>query len=366
MNWARRLLVPVLFVVLLAGVYSAGINSAFSKPDKLKAWLHDSKFYDRFADYVVERASKVTPNPQTAAQVASDPEVVQAAKAAFPPQLLENSVNQFLDANYAWLQGKTDRPIFTIDLTGAKNSFALQLGQYAGKRFASLPVCTPAELAQFQNPQNINYLLITCRPAGLPANAVAEQVTQQTLVSDAFLKNANVTPETIGETVRQGALQSQGLQPTKPYYQTASLAPAAYRLAQVLPWIAGIVALLTGAGIVWLSASRGSGLRLIAIIAGAAGLVLPISKLVADVAFNRFEQVITGTTNGGQLQQSLLTVAHQAENEIVKFDLWFALVFLALAAGTFIYLKLSKPVPIAAPTDPPTSESTAPPPSQVV
>lgn len=360
-KYLTHLLKVLLFVSLLGGVFALSINDTFSKPDNIKTWLKESKFYDNFAAYAIDKAGKSVENVNGAGGISTNPAVSQAAKTAFPPQLLEDSVNKFLDGNYAWLQGKTDKPEFSIDLKQAKETFAVELGKQAGVRFTSLPLCTPKQVAQLQYSQSANLLAVPCRPPNLNSQAVMDQVTQETRGGKGFLKYSVITPETINQASTPEARQTAQSQPQRkePYYQSFSQAPSLYRAGQSIPLIAGIVALLCLGGMILLPDRKRSGLRPVAIVLVIVGFILLIIKLVADVLFAKLEDTIVNASGAGQLQQSFVGVLHKAENNLVAFNMTFGVVFLLTAAGIFVYLHQTRPPKAASPdTQAPGSAST--------
>lgn len=349
MSWLRHGLVPVLLVALLATALATSANHAFAKPTNLKTWLHQSNFYDHFVSYTADQTAHSL-SSSTAAQVSSDPGVINAAKKALTPQKFEDSVNSFIDGNYAWLQGKTDKPNFSIDLSQTKDSFAGQAGQYASNRFAALPACSVADLAQI-DVQNLNYYTLNCRPPGVSAAAVAELATRQVQQSDTFLTGAPLTADTIGKAVDSGA-QSSG-QSSTPYYKKLSVAPTLYKLSLVVPWIAGGVAILATLGIILLAPVRRRGVRHVATTLATAGVILVIGKLLADAVFHFATHKLLAAASANQLlQQSVVDISHHAETTLARTDFWFGLGYLLLAVGLFMYLRVSRP-PVMATQDTP-------------
>ncbi|HSX45592.1 MAG TPA: hypothetical protein VLG27_01140 [Candidatus Saccharimonadia bacterium] len=334
MNWARRgfvgLLTALLFVTLLSTAFSTSSKIAFSHPDKIESWLNQSNFYGHFVSNAIDQAKKSANSTEEQGSVTlSDTAVQQAAQSAFSQQLLQKSVQTFLDSNYAWLEGKTARPTFTVDLTQAKQSFAQLVGQYVLAHINSLPVCTPQQEAELGNIQNVDPLNITCRPAQLSAQAEAQLVTQRIQTSDNFLSNPVITANNINPN---GGAKSQ------PYYQKYADLPKAYKWGVRLPYIYAAAALLSMLGILLLMPGRRRGLRRIAIVLAEAGLVLVVVRFVLDEIFKQIERHAFNNANIGQLQQSLTSVLHLAKDQLVKIDFYFGIAYLILALVIFIVL----------------------------
>src|SRR5690349_7852336 len=111
----------VLFISLLSLAFSVSTNLALSHPKKIEKWLSQSGFYGSFVGTAIDQADKTAGDDQSGGVSLSDSAVKQAAESAFSPSLIQKNVNTFLDSNYSWLQGKTDKPGFNIDLTQAKS-----------------------------------------------------------------------------------------------------------------------------------------------------------------------------------------------------------------------------------------------------
>jgi len=351
MTWCQRLLSPLLFLALLVTAYATSASVAFAQPDKLEAWLTQSSVYDHVVSYAIDRTKQTSDNPQLAAIPTNDPAVQQAAKQAFTPDTLRTSVNKFLDGNYAWLQGKTDKPNFSIDLSQAKQSFAQQLGKYEGDRYSSLPVCTMADLLQLEDTQNTNLLSLSCRPPGLSAQAASADVTAAVQNNSDLLNNSIVTPDNLN--------QEQGSQPRQPYYQRLPSAPTAYRLGRALPWVAGAAALLSAMGLVLLAPRRRQGAKRVAIVLLLSGLVLIIGKFFLDIVFNAAQHKIVGASASIQLQQALTDVLHQAETQLTRVDFWFGVAFLVAALFLAVVVRLKRDAtvaPMAQTVDQPTAK----------
>jgi hypothetical protein len=328
MLMARKLVVFLLSLVLLVSLlgvaFSTGSNMALSHPDKLENWLNQSKLYDHFVATVANEIQKsASGNRQTTTAPPVNTTLEQAVRVAFTPQMVQQNVNTFLNSNYGWLEGKTSSPGFVIDLTAAKQNLAEQIGQYVETRFAGLPVCTDAQLAQAPAGQSIDYLATPCRPVTLTPQVAAAQVTQQLNAGGGLLGNSVVTASSISPKGNDNTSQ--------PYYQKFSAAPKLYRLGLKLPWIFGGLALLSTLGIVFIASRKRKGVRRLGAVLLVAGVILVAVKFVSDTAFSQLEKQFFNNSSVGQLQQSLTDFLHRIEAQLVKVDFWFGLAFLVLA-----------------------------------
>jgi hypothetical protein len=332
MIWLRKgfvhLLSIVLLVSLVGGVAAISFDRSLSHPGKLESWLADSKIYDRLPAAALVQTQKSGIDSGAGSISLSDPAVRQAAQTAFSPDLLRQSADTFLDSNYAWLAGKTATPSFSIDLSSAKQNFAKLVGQAAAAHLASLPACTPAQLAQLSIP--VDSLSVSCRPAILTAQAEGARITESVGNSNDLLSDPVVTAGSLNQNLKSSQNQ--------PYYKKLSWAPKAYRTALKLPWILGGLALLSGLGIVFIAPSRRRGARRIGAVLLLAGIILVIEKLVADALVKKFANTTLHNTLASQLKQPISDFLHKGEPQLVQPYLWFGVLFLVAGVAILAYI----------------------------
>ena len=339
MIWLRNgvvyLLSLVLFVALLFGVIATTINVNLAKPTKIEAWLSQSGLYSSVIDTAVKQAQQQTgdQNGSSNGVSLSDVAVQQAAKTAFAPAVIQKDVNIVLDANYAWLEGKTPTPQFTIDLTQAKQTFAQLVGQYVTAHLAGLKVCTVSQAAAAQS---MDPLTVTCRPANVNAKTAGTDVTQKLASGDGFLSNPVITATTINPKNSSNNANSQ------PYYAKLSQAPKVYQAASMSPWVFAGVVLLSALGVLFISVRKRKGLRRIGVVLVLAGLVLVGTKFAADAALKQLEKHAFNNSNIGDIQNSLTNFAQVVESHIANMDMYFGIAFLVAALLIFIVLIATK------------------------
>lgn len=298
-----------------------------AKPEKVKAALKDSNIYNNFVANALEQGERSAGSNQIGGVVSlSDSAVHDAAKTAFTASLIESQVNTFIDSNYAWLEGKTDKPEFAIDLTGEKSTFAQLVGQYVQTRLTGLPVCSAAQQAALTT---VDPLEITCRPTGLDPAAAGAQVRAQLEASNELLEEPVITPENLNPDNKSSG---------EPYYVALSGAPDAYQLGLKLPWIFAIIAALAGVAIVFVASRKRQAAKWIAIALTLAGSTLIIFKFMADAIFKELQNMTFNTAATGNLELSLTDFANRLESQLVKIDMYFGLAFLILAMIIFILL----------------------------
>ncbi|HVX24565.1 MAG TPA: hypothetical protein VG992_04485 [Candidatus Saccharimonadales bacterium] len=316
----------VLFVALIVWTDAVNFQYNLSKPDKIESWLQESNLYGHFVKNAISgsEVSIGTTGPLSSISL-SDSAVQQAAQSAFPPSLVQQDINQFLDSNYAWLQGKTSSPEFRIDLTKEKQSFAQQVGEYVQGYFSTLPICTKAQLAKLKQ---VDPLDASCRPANVTPVEEGAIVTDKIARSTSFLSKPVLTAATLNP-------QKNGSQP---YSQHLSNLPKVYRGVKHLIWTAPIVAVLAAVGILFVAPRKRRGLRRIAEVFIVAGALLLFVKLVSDAVAKHIEQHVFNNNDVGQLQQSLTGFVHRAETALTKIDLYVGLAFVIIGLIVFVYL----------------------------
>lgn len=341
MKWVRRILVYLLSIVLLVSLFgialSTSVRVSLSHPSKIESWLDQSNLYTNVVSTITDQAQTAIENNVSGGTSISKPVVQEAAQAAFPQSLLKQDIQTFLNSNYAWLEGKTATPSFSINLSGAKQEFAMKVAQSSvATHLANLPTCTAAQTLQLQS---TNPLLLICRPVGISPQLEVDQISQQVASNGDFLGNPVITANTFGAKGQNG---------NRPYYAKLSKLPKAYQITQQLPWILGIVAVVSTIGIIFWSRSKRAGLRRIGITLLTAGILLVIDKVATDAGFNRLKDKAFNSLNNHQIQQSLTSFAHYVEAELVKIDLWFGIAYIAIAVlllGVLLLTRNHRPKP---------------------
>lgn len=333
MIWFRKLIVAflslILFFALLDGVLATSIDIAVSHPAKLEIWLNQSGLYSSFIDTAIKQAN-TGGNSGNQGVAISDPEVQQAIESAFSPNVIQKDITIFLNSNYAWLEGKTSIPTFTINLTPAKQAFASQVGQEVTSHLEGLPICTPAQTMAAA--QTTDPLALNCRPVTLNPTEAGLQTAQQLDSAAGFLSNPIITQNTFSP---QGNLVHEA------YYKQFSIAPKVYQLATKIPLALAGLALICIIGIFLISPVKRRGLRRLMYVFLEVGLLLIAVKFVSDFAFKKIESKVFNQSNSGPLQHSLTTFAKLIETQLNSTDIDFGVVLIILAIGIIIWLAVT-------------------------
>lgn len=356
MQWVRKSFVGLLSLVLLSSLLVTAFSVSFvlnlRQPSRIESWLSDSKVYDHFVSSVIDQSRETTRRTSAPGEMiavpapATDAAIKQAAEQAFSAQLLQQSTETFIRSNYAWLEGKTTTPDFTIDLTAAKMDFANRVGEYIRQSSAKLPVCTSTELAILQGgarqggttqETTVDPLTASCRPATVTPEAMAAETTARLSTSDDFLSNPVITAKTLNPRDNKGG--------SRPYYVKLAKLPQAYQASQKLPLVTAAVVLLSGLGIVLLSSKRRKGWQRVSLILILAGGLLIAVRFAADAVLQRLQHRVFNPSSEGQLQNALIDFVHRVESALVRTDFWFGIICLALAVGIIIALLKTRATP---------------------
>jgi hypothetical protein len=343
------LLSVILFVSLLGFALSVSAGIAVTHPQKIKSWLNQSNVYGAFVTDAINQAKQSAGDSGSSSGSSSDGSgdssdslasssvslsdaaVQQIARSTFSSKALQSDVDTFVNSNYDWLKGKTNAPNFKIDLTSAKQTFADKVGGYVQTYMAGLPVCTDTQLSEI-NTQNMDPLDLTCRPAGVLPATVGSQVSDNITNSSAFLSNPVITATN---------LDPKGNTETTPYYQSLSGLPKVYQFGTKIPLIAGIVALASLLGVIFVAKRHRNGLKAAAIVLALASVVLLVVKLLSGQIFSHAQShLLSGKT--GEVHKALTTFLHYVINQLVKIDLWFGVVYLVAAAVILIALRATR------------------------
>lgn len=319
----------ILYVLLIAGATAATITLVFAQPDSLESMLVQSKLYDNFVDNALQQANESNKNDNSGGGIStSDEAVVAAAKEAFAPAMLQKNVNNVIEANYAWLKGKTDKPVFVVDLSDAKKTFATEVGKAVTTHLASLPVCTTAQLSTLSYDQ-ADPLTVTCRPATISPAAEGAKVTAKLLSSDGFLDKTVYTADTLSE---------QG----DPYYKKAAFAPQIYRYATYSPYILFSAALIVSLIIIFVAVRKRNGLRAVSIVLLISGIVLIGTYFAAAVAYTKYHTQLFNHADVGPIEKSLTEFLHHLQVRLSQDYLYIGIAFVALALLGFVILLATR------------------------
>lgn len=273
MIWVRKfgvfILAIILFIAVLATTYATSLVIALNQPSTIKGWVVKSGVYDHALVAFLNNNSSSSDN--NSAISISDPQVQTAAQSAFNSQAIQNGFETFIDSNFNWLSGKSNKPDFKIDLTEPKKEFGNQVQSKVKSFLSGLAVCTPQQTAALQGQLNVKLFSLTCRPANINPDSEAARAKEQVMNAD-FLSNPVITASTLSN--------NNGSQV---YYVKYSKAPSLYREARFIPLILLAITVALSLLVTAASTTREKGKKNVAIVLFVASFMLIVGKVIAEL-----------------------------------------------------------------------------------
>ncbi len=317
-------------------------------PNNVKSWLKGSQVYDTIVEDLLKQSQTLYQGGQGDNPL-KDPGLQAAAKQTFTPAFLQSTAEQVIDGTMPWLEGKVAKPTFAIDVAGVKAAFADNIGAYATKRLASLPVCGPGE-SPAADGNSDDVLTMTCRPAGYSAEAEIQKTVNELKTNPEFLADTTITADTL-----QGG---ENATDKRPLYEQFNEVPKIYQLARLVPLVLGAIALIDGLIIIFLSTERRRGMRRVAITLGFTVVVLLGQVWLVNFGIAKAQERLSSPSSvTGGLQTTGVAVLKEVQQDLTHFILLFSVGFLAVAALLVLYLVLTR----TKTTKPGSKVSTAPP-----
>ena len=273
MIWVRKfgvfILAIILFIAILVTTYATSLVIALNQPSTIKGWFVKSGVYDHALVAFLNNNSEGGDN--TSAISISDPEVQTAAQSAFNSKVIQNGFETFIDSNFNWLSGKSNKPDFRIDLTEPKQEFGNQVQSKVKSFLASLPACTPQQTATLQGQLNVKLFSLPCRPANVNPDSEAARAKEQVMSAD-FLSDPVITASTLASNNGSQA-----------YYVKFSKAPSMYREARFVPLVLVAITIALSILVIIASTTRAKGKKNVAIVMFIASFVLIVGKVIAEL-----------------------------------------------------------------------------------
>ena len=306
------LLIPIIFALI----------TILGTPTHIEGALKESRVYDQIIGVVIDNSRKDAKDKNTK-DVLSQPEVQAAAEKAFNPAVLQGATENFLNGMYAWVQGKTPEPQFTIDLTTPKNDFVKGVTDYAKKRADSLPVCTLQQLRQL-NP-NTDLLSVPCLPPGTNTQAEADKFAASFQTGADFLDKPVITNETLTKN-NDGKSISENL----------SAVPKAYKAIQAAKWLLLVFTVLLGTLLIFGRKNRRAGIRHVAWGLLGIATFLIIAQIIYWFVFDK---VNTSGTDNTATEVMVLDGVKALIREFNQALFWFIGAYVVIGAGLLVFLR---------------------------
>lgn len=310
--------VSLLFSVVLLFGLVFGLFKLFGSPGPIKHALKDSNIYQTVVGNALSQAQKEKQGGGEKIPL-DRPEVQNIVKTAASPKLLQTQAEQTLDAVYAWMQGKTQKLEFVIELGDIKNNVGAGVEQYVAQRVSSLPACSRGDSGNIQDPFNA-----TCRPQGADINQIAAQAKAQ-IVDGEFLKETRVDASSL-----------KG-KDDKTVEQSLSAVPATYKAVKWSVYGLALLALVLAAGVVFLSLHWRAGLKKVGVIFVIIGAMSIFFSWLAGLGMQRVAELATEP-----LQKSGFEVARILARDLRSWWIIYGLILLIIGLGILIILRLTR------------------------
>jgi hypothetical protein len=303
------LLTPLLVGLLFLLALDIGITRTATHPKIVKGVLANSGLYDSLVPNLLKQQGSI----QTVVGDIStnDPLVQQAAAKALTPAEVQKKSEAAIDSIYAWLDGKTPQPDFSLSFTPDKKTLADNLAAEVQARLNTLPACTTPYTAS-----SFDALNATCLPPGVTAATAADALRGQ--INSATIDTASV---------KASDFKSDS-DPNKTAFQDQFKdIPHRYQQLQKLPVILLLLALLTAVAMVLLRRDWRAGLKYVGILVLCVGIIMLFFALVFNSAIR--SKAISGVnTDNKILEQNLKDAARDLAENVNKNYIYLGLAYI--------------------------------------
>ncbi|HEV7453827.1 MAG TPA: hypothetical protein VGO07_01055 [Candidatus Saccharimonadales bacterium] len=324
MQLRHKFLVGMCASLLTLALFGFGLFGSIymvaGKSGPIKGALRESGIYQTGIGDALDQAQKDHPSQNNDAIPTDKPEVRNIIKQAFPPAYVQGQSEHALDATYAWLQGKTPRLAFSIDLTDAKTRLADGMAAYVQHRIDMLPVCTAATMPS----GGVDAFNAACLPPGFDkAGAVTK--ARDDVVNGDFLKDSKFDADTVKSS--NGKTLSQQLQAVPKVYQYVLLSIA----------MLGGSSLLLGAGVVLLGGNWRAGLRRLGVITAVVGAFTAALGWTSSFVIHKATIEFAKSESGSQpLQQKVMRIVELLINDLRGLLVSYGIALVVLGAAAIV------------------------------
>jgi hypothetical protein len=250
MHWYRKLSITLasfffglsLFLFALFFIF----NFTFASPQFIKRSLDSSQFYNNIVSEVLALASsdplKITENAGSDSTITQIKPIIQRI---VTPEFLKTNTESVIDSFYKWLNGKVKKPNISIDINPARAQINSEVVSYMRTRLDQLPYCQGANI-----PSSIDIFNTTCKPGG--------EISTQNL-------NENADSIIDGlPLLNNGKLSLDASLPTSNFDKMPlKYAPTVFKISKIAPVIFGVLLVLFGVTIFWLSKNNYRAVKII-------------------------------------------------------------------------------------------------------
>jgi hypothetical protein len=312
---------------------TAAIAQVFGTPQALKTALQQSGAYDTASQQLASKAGEATASEAGEGLPLDKADVSQAAAENFSAKAIQTNAEEVIDGSYGWLEGKTDKPDITIDLSPYIAGFTQSVGDQAVQRVQGLPACTPEQLRQL-DPNNIDVFNLPCMPPGVNLATAKEQAITQATKSNEFLQDPVITTDSLPK-------DAEG----KTAIDNLAYVPQIFQWTMRAPWIFAAIAALSAVAIMLITKPEWqAGIRKLARTLFVTGLILTLFILLTRLLFNYLTRP-DGTASklaGGDFKDVILAFARSLEQAFNNNLLVFGIVYILAGVAGLTTLRFLK------------------------
>lgn len=325
--WASALV----FTFSVFCLITFGVLSSIIRPNHLKKWVTSSGVYTKFPGVIINQAASAQIEDKTRDDGLSlkTDGARQAAEQALTPAFFQTSTEQVIDGTFSWLDAKTTKPTFNINVLEVKQNYVDNLGDYLKKRYEALPSCPEGVL-----PNSTDLLKINCRPGDnvLDIDQVISSQKLGILQDQNFLGENSITADNLGSNDDKDASNKQEVFDQK-------VIPNIYRWFRLSPAIFGGLALLSGVFVVALCEVKKFGVRKLGwrfVVAGSLALGATCIGVFGLVKLTNLINSQPSRSEVAPFKSIITPVIGAARAEVLVFSLAASL--LSVAVGLMVLL----------------------------
>jgi len=333
------------------GIFFLAITTAtvlvFGTPTALKSALDESGMYGSTAKQISQEAADAALSDN---DLKLDKSAVEkAAATSFSTEAVQADIERSIDSTYDWLDGTTEKPNITLDLTPYVNRFTQSVGNQAALRVKGLPPCT-AEQARTLMLTDIDVSTMPCLPPGINITNVQSAAIDKLVASNEFLRDPVLTTDSLPkDAAGETAIDRAHNIPTA--FQWSIRAP---RIFAGLALVSAVVIIALTYRTDWKLGVR----RLARPLLGTA-VTLAVVVVIAKLLFGVFTKGdgLAAKLAGGGFKDSVIIFADSLMQLYTAKLLLFIIIYAIAGAVALIAVRFIKPI---SPNGSLTSTSTLP------
>lgn len=273
-----------------------------------------------------------------------NPIITSAINKAFSVNRIQDFAESGISQTYAWLEGETQTPKFSLDTNQIKIDMADAIANGLSERAATLPACSSRI-----RPTTNDIFTINCIPPGTDINVEIFKIKQQILTADTnqLGQNTPISAESITFSSNQ-----------QPYYKNLAQLPKYYQLLKNLVFILTMMFLIMAVVVIILKKPRYKALKTLALPFMIYGILYIIAGFIVPSQLNKLIDANIKSINPPEFIAPLKFIAtsmiKQGSGALTKTGIIFFVIGLACLIIYILIKRKTTPV-----LNPPTYQTTS-------